>query len=115
MNSNQFNRKARRAVRKKVSKLGRKLNSGEIRDLKIQSSSLWTQWVLIVLGLLFIGGGIYAQWAHESMLGFVIFCIGGLIFFLLGVFGKKETVEKCAEEIVSQSAECLIDKLVDSL
>lgn len=115
MNANQFNRKARRAVQKKTKKLGRKLDNSEVKNLKIQKAPLWAQTVVVLLGLFLISFGLYAEWEHENTLLFILFSLGGLCVFLIGFFGKKETVEESAGTFVSQSAEGAIDKLIDSL
>ena len=115
MNSNQFNRRARRAAKKQGKKLGRPLKPKELRELKVQTVPLWAQATLIIIGLVSMFGGIYAQLVHENIWLCVIFSVIGLGLCLLGVFGKKDSVENIAGEILAKPIEAVIEAIMNPL
>jgi len=115
MNPNQFNRRARRAAKKMGKKIGRPPKPEEIKKMKVQTVPVWAQITLIFFGGAFIFFGAYAQLEHESTWTCLILSLIGLAFMLLGVFGKKKTVEDVASTVLDQSVDVAVEVILSPL
>ena len=115
MNPNQFNRRARRAAKKMGKKIGRPPKPEEIKKMKVQTVPVWAQVTLIIFGSALIVFGIYVQIEYENIWPCVILFLLGLFFVLLGVFGKKKTVEDAAGQVFDQSVDAAVEVILSPL
>ena len=113
MRADQFNRVARRALRKKSKKVKRTLSAQEIKKLKVQTAPLWVQVLLIFAGIALIFSGLNIYTENEGIMPVLVLGIIGLGLIVIGLTGRKQTVEKCADQVLDQSVELIIDNLTD--
>lgn len=69
----------------------------ELLQLRIQATPTWMRILVSAAGLILIGLGVVL--AFESLISGGLLIFFGAIFLVVGIIGRRETVESCVEEI----------------
>lgn len=111
-------RTALRAAQKEIQRNdGKPLTRDELLDLKIQSVEPWKRVLLGVLGGIPMVCGAIAATRTDG--GEFVVWIGvtlfGLIFFCIGLFGRRRTVDECLSQLGEGLAEGVIRLIAAAL
>jgi uncharacterized membrane protein HdeD (DUF308 family) len=93
---------------------GQPLSRDELLQLRIQSVPTWKRVVLVCLGVgLFVLGALLVP--DPSTAGGVSLCVIGLAILLIGILGRRRTVESCLNELGSGLADGVVEAVLNAL
>jgi fatty acid desaturase len=116
LNTQALTRQAIRRAQREAKKQGRALTKEEVLKLHVQTTSAWARTFFVVTGLIGVGIAVICHSSGGPWWITALFALAGLWQVGLGVFGRKELLERELKKVTpGRVADSVLSNILDGL
>ncbi|WDE96830.1 hypothetical protein PQO03_02500 [Lentisphaera profundi] len=111
MNNKKTNPLIERNIRRKLNRLKgsrKKLTKKQLMNAKVSTISPWMRSAINIIGAVLIAYGFLSD---HSIAAYIF----GSFFLLIGIFGKKETIETTLDQFCTHGIDVIIEGIIDEI